>query len=184
MARQVFFILLIACAWSSTAHALRFSVRATTPFVYVQIGHGDLSSYGLLGPPASLVDEIVFTFPPGVQSGDGTAVTGGTVIPIAFLGKSVGRQNTWRINMDSAAGLTNGSGDSMPFSEFSWTTQDGDIPGGQFNNSANQLLLQYSRRSNRRARGIVDYLTFSYANTTIYPPGVYQGRVIFTITEL
>ena len=175
---------MLVCVWGSTAHALRFSVRATTPFVYVQIGHGDLSSYGLLGGPASLVDEIVFSFPPGVQSGDGTPITGTPTIPIAFLGKSVSNLNTWRVNIDSAAGLSNGSGDVMPFSEFSWITQDGEIPGGQFNNSANQLLMQYSRRGNRRARGVVDYLTFSYANTNIYPSGVYTGRVIFTITEL
>lgn len=184
MGRQFFLILLFACAWCSPAQALRFSVRTTTPFVYVQIGHGDLSTYGLLGPPASLVDEVVFTFPPGVQTGDGTPVVGTPVMPIAFLGYSGRTRSNYRINMDSAAGLANGAGDPMPFSEFSWTTQDGDIPSGQFNDSSNQLLLQYSRRGRRRARGIVDYLTFSYANTQIYPPGIYTGRVIYTITEL
>ncbi|UCG72167.1 MAG: hypothetical protein JSV45_13095 [Chromatiales bacterium] len=184
MGRKAFFILLFASLWFSTAHALRFSVRATTPFVYVQIGHGDLSSYGLLGPPASLIDEVAFTFPAGVQSGDGTPVAGTPVIPIAFLGYSGRNRSIYRITIDSSAGLTNINGDSMPFSEFSWVTQDGDIPAGQFNNSPNQLLFQYSQRGRRRARGIVDYLSFSYANTQIYPAGVYTGRVFFTITEL
>ncbi|MGI9330721.1 MAG: hypothetical protein ACR2QB_08365 [Gammaproteobacteria bacterium] len=184
MVRKLFVILLIASAWSSAAYALRFSVQATTPFVYVQIGHGQLSNDGLLGPPANLVDEIVFTLPPGVTAGDGTPVIGTPVMPVAFLGKSVTNQNTWRVNIDSSGGLINGSGDLMPLSEFSWTTQDGDIPGGQFDNSAFQFLFDYSRRGRRRARGLIDYLTFEYANTAIYPSGVYTGQVTFTITEL
>ena len=85
--------------------------------------------------------------------------------------------------MNSAGGLINGNGDVIPFSTLSWTTQDGDIPSGQFDDSANQFLQQYNRRG-RRARGVVDYLTFSYANTASFPPGTYSGRVTYTITNL
>ena len=183
MGHKFFLTVLLACAWSWPAHALRFSVNVTAPLVYIQVGHGELSSYGLLGGPASQVDEVVFNFPPGTQTGDGTPVTGTPVIPFAFLGYSGRNQANYRINIDSSAGLTNVRGDRLPFSEFSWTTQDGDIPAGQFNDSANQLLLDYRGRG-RRMRGVVDYLTFSYNNTQIYPAGTYTGRVIYTITEL
>ena len=170
-------------AFALPGHALRFSVAPIIPFVYIQVGHGALSAYGLLGPPANLVDVVSFSIPPGVQPGDGTPIVGGPVIPIAFLGYSGGNQANYMVTMNSASGLVNGTGDVIPFTEFSWTTQDGDIPPGQFDGSANQFLAQYNGRG-RRARGVVDYLTFSYANSTIYPPGAYSGRVTYTISQL
>jgi hypothetical protein len=165
------------------AHAVRFSLTPSPPFVYIQVGHGDLSILGMFGPPAGQVDEVVFTLPPGVQSGDGTPIIGTPVMPILFLGKSGGNQANYRVTMNSTAGLVNATGDVIPFADFSWTTQDGDIPAGQFNGSANQLLAQYNFNGNR-ARGVVDYLTFAYANTVVRPGGTYTGRVVYTITEL
>ena len=164
-------------------HALRFSVRPFAPFVYVQVGHGVLGIFGLFGPPVSQVDEVTFPLPPGVQFGDGTPIAGTPVIPILFLGYSGGNRANYLVTMNSAGGLINGNGDVIPFSTLSWTTQDGDIPSGQFDDSANQFLQQYNRRG-RRARGVVDYLTFSYANTASFPPGTYSGRVTYTITNL
>jgi hypothetical protein len=137
----------------------------------------------MLGPPVGQIDEVLFTLPPGVQAGDGTPVVGTPVMPILFLGNGVGNQTSYRVTMNSASGLVNATGNLIPFSDFSWTTQDGDIPAGQFNGSANQLLAQYSFNGNA-TRGIVDYLTFSYANTVVRPGGTYTGRVVYTITEL
>jgi hypothetical protein len=178
-------IVLIAflAALPAVAHALRFSLTPSPPFVYIQVGHGDLSIFGMPGPPAGQVDQVVFTLPPGVQSGNGTPVVGTPVMPILFLGKSVGNQANYRVTMNSSAPLVNASGALIPFSDFSWTTQDGDIPAGQFNGSANQLLAQYNFNGNR-SRGVVDYLTFRYANTVVRPGGTYTGRVVYTITEL
>jgi hypothetical protein len=170
-------------AFSLPGHALRFSVAARPPFVFIQVGHGELSTYGLLGPPVAQVDQVTFPLPPGVQFGDGTPIVGTPVIPIALLGYSGGNQANYLVTMNSSGGLVNGNGDVIPFSDLSWTTQDGDIPSGQFDNSANQFLQQYNRRG-RRARGVVDYLTFSYANTSTYPGGTYSGRVTYTITNL
>jgi hypothetical protein len=181
--RARFFVIAVFAVLPAGAHALRFSVAPLFPFVYIQVGHGDLSVHGMLGPPAGQVDEVLFTLPAGVQSGDGTPVVGTPVIPILFLGFSGGNRANYRVTMNSAAGLVNGSGELIPFSDFSWTTQDGDIPAGQFNGAANQLLAQYNFNGNR-ARGVVDYLTFSYANAVVRPGGTYTGRVVYTITEL
>jgi hypothetical protein len=157
-------------AFSLPGHALRFSVAARPPFVFIQVGHGELSTYGLLGPPVAQVDQVTFPLPPGVQFGDGTPIVGTPVIPIALLGYSSGNQANYLVTIDSSGGLVNGNGDVIPFSDLSWTTQDG-------------FLQQYNRRG-RRARGVVDYLTFSYANTSTYPGGTYSGRVTYTITNL
>jgi hypothetical protein len=179
--RILLFVLLSAPAL--TAHAVRFSVQPVLPFVYIQIGHGSMSDYGLLGPPAGQIDEVVFALPAGGQAGDGTPIAGTPVIPIMFLGYSGGNRANYLVTMNSSAGLVNARGDRIDFSEFSWTTQDGDIPPGQFDDSANQLLQQYSGNG-RRARGVVDYLTFSFANVQIHPGGTYTGRVVYTVTEL
>jgi hypothetical protein len=105
------------------------------------------------------------------------------MIPILFLGYSGGNRANYRVTMNSATGLVSATGAVIPFSDFRWTTQDGDIPAGQFNGASNQLLAQYNFNGNR-ARGIVDYLTFTYANTTVRTGGTYTGRVVYTITEL
>jgi hypothetical protein len=154
------------------SHALLFSVRPGPPFVYIQVGGS-----------GQTIDTVTFTVPAGPGAGSGTPIVGAPVIPITVLGYSGRNQANYRITMNSAAGFTNPSGARIPFSDFSWTTRDGDIPAGQFNDSANQLLLQYNGRGNR-ARGITDYLTFSYANTSVYPGGTYTGRVVYTVTEL
>lgn len=179
------FVALIAAILSPRAtNAVEIRINRTNPFVYIQIGHGDLRRRGLFGPPSGQVDEVSFTFPAGVQPGDGTPVLGTPTIPIALLGLSVGNQANYRVTVNSSAGLTNEFGDMLPFAEISWTTTDGDIPSGTFDDSANQFLLEYNFAPTNRGRGVIDYLTFSYANDTIYPAGTYTGRVIYTITEL
>jgi hypothetical protein len=166
-----------------SVQALRLNINVTIPFVYIQVGHGLISSYGMFGPPAGLVDEVTFGFPPGVQAGDGTDVIGTPVIPVMVLGYSGGNRSRYTVTMNSSVPLTSGSGNTIPFSEFSWTTQDGDIPAGTFDGGAQQTLVTMDGRG-RRARGLVDYLTFSYGNDNAYPAGTYQGRVVYTITNL
>ena len=112
------------------------------------------------------------------------ADTGTPVIPIALLGLSAGNQTNFRVTVNSSAPLINGVGDSLPFSEIAWVTRDGDIPAGQFDESANQFLMNYTFAPTNRGRGVIDYLTFSYTNTRIYPAGTYTGRVTYTVTEL
>jgi hypothetical protein len=183
MRRNRILLFVVFAVPALTAHALRFSVQPTQPFVFIQIGHGSSSDYGLLGPPAGQVDEVAFTIPAGGQVGDGTPIVGAPVIPIMLLGYSGVNRANYVVTMNSSAGLVNGRGDRIDFSEFTWTSQDGDIPSGQFDGSANQLLQQYTGHG-RRTRGIVDYLTFSFTNTQIHPGGTYSGRVVYTITEL
>lgn len=180
--------ILILCAISASlprpANAVEIRINRTTPFVYIQVGHGSLRRRGLFGPPANLIDEVTFSFPAGVQPGDGTPITGAPVIPVALLGLSAGNQTNFRVTVNSSAPLVNEFGDSLPFSEIAWVTRDGDIPAGQFDESASQFLMNYAFAPTNRGRGVIDYLTFSYANTRIYPAGTYTGRVTYTVTEL
>ena len=180
--RQLFILLI--CTLPAIAQAIHVQIGFTNPFVYIQIGHGQYSSLGLWGPPANLIDEVSFTFPAGVQPGDGTPITGTPDrIPIAVLAYSGGGRANFRVTIDSSQPLTNGAGDTIPFSKFSWTTRNGHIGSGTFNDTANQLWQQYSFNF-PRGRGVLDFMTFEFANDQIYRPGTYTGRVTYTITEL
>ena len=180
----VIIALVVASTYPRDASPVEIRINRTTPFVYIQIGHGDLKRRGLFGPPSGLVDEVSFTFPVGVRPGDGTPILGTPTIPVALLGLSAGNQTSFRVTMNSSGRLTNEFGDTLPFSEIGWTTSDGDIPSGTFDDSVNQFLIEYNLAPTDRGRGIIDYLTFSYANDKVYPAGTYTGRVVYTITEL
>ncbi len=156
-------------------------------FVYIQIGHGQVSSLGLFGAPAGMIDEVSFDFPVGTRPGDGVAISGTPVMPFLLIGSRTFFGfwvNNFRLTANTAMPLTNAGGDSIPFSEFSWTSRDGDIPNGRFNDSAVQNLNAFNPGWNSNVRGVIDYLTFSYDNDQIFAPGVYTGRVTYTITLL
>jgi hypothetical protein len=166
------------------SHALRFNVAPAGPMVFVQVGSGELSIHGLFGPPEGQIDVVSFDVPTADAAGNGVAVIGEPTIPIALLGFGTKKETNYVVTMDSSSGLVNTqTGAQIPFSDISWTSQDGEIPSGQFDGSPNQLLSEYNFHGNR-AKGVVDYLTFSYANTSVYPSGTYRGRVSFTVTLL
>jgi hypothetical protein len=161
-------LLLCLIAVSVPVQALQFTIRRPVPFVFIQVGNrGGLQ----------VVD---FSVPAG-QAGTGTPVVGTPDIEIRFIGRRFrnGASN-YVVTMDSSGGLTNGAGDTMPLSDFSWTNQDGDVPAGQFDGTASQLLFQYAGPY----LGFGDTFTFSYANTSVYPAGTYTGVVSYTIAQL
>jgi hypothetical protein len=73
------------------------------------------------------------------------------------------------------------SATTIPMTQISWTASTGQWPSGTFSGAANQLLLLFlaggtSGAVTRRE----DILSYSYANSTAYPAGVFQGRVTYT----
>lgn len=82
----------------------------------------------------------------------------------------------------SAPSLTNASGDSIPFSEISWTASGiGDavqaIPSGSFTGGTQTLAIF----------GVNQWMeschTFKYLNSTSVASGTYSGRATYTLTE-
>ena len=161
--------ILLFCFFGAYSHALTFSVRPGPPFVSIQVGS------------ATQLDTVTFTVPPGA-SGNATPIVGAPVVEMTVLGYSGSNQSNYQLTVNSSSGLVSGSGARIPFSNFSWTTRDGDIPAGRFNDSSTQLIL-FEGHGNR-ARGITDYLTFQYDNALVYPGGTYTGRLVYTVTQL
>jgi hypothetical protein len=82
----------------------------------------------------------------------------------------------------SAANLVNATGDTIPFSQISWTsTGNGDagvevIPGGTFTGGTQTLATLGVNTWNESCH------TFSYANSATRAAGTYTGRATYTLS--
>ena len=98
------------------------------------------------------------------------------------------------VTANSSSGLACSSGPCgttvIPFSKVSWTSSNlesgapyagQDFVSGSFSGSPNQTLLDFTAPA-ARSFSIVNDWVFSYSNDTLYPAGVYTGRVTFTAT--
>lgn len=107
------------------------------------------------------------------------------------------------VNSSTQLACQSGSGcgtATIPFSKISWTASansaaaSGDIQSGQFSGSTAQQISAFNANAGTALLCIriipvlcpitntmsATRMTFSYANDTIYPAGIYTGRVIFT----
>ena len=115
-------------------------------------------------------------------NGDGTPISGspaGVVIEVSTRRETSRDMNQvyYVITADSSVPLSSGL-DTIPFTEISWTSQDGDIPAGRFDGTSAQVI-----RGLTRARwSISDRSTFIYDNDQAVPAGTYTGTVTYTIS--
>lgn len=119
---------------------------------------------------------------PASMSGDGTPISG---TPAGVLIEVSARRATFRdwlnaryiVTADSSTPLSNGTA-TIPFTDISWTSQDGDIPSGRFDGSSAQVILG----STRAFYQVRDWHTFTYDNTRVLPAGIYTGMVTYTVS--
>jgi hypothetical protein len=147
-----------------------------------------------------VIDNVIFDVA-GAALGGGAvpSTTGGVYIQVTVRKPlTSGAALAQSLTVNSSAGLTCVSGSGcgttvIPFSSISWvsvvqesgTYANWDIPNGTFTGAAAQTL--YNVNVNPLFEGVMDStntLTFSYANSTVYPSGNYTGRVIFTAASL
>ena len=81
----------------------------------------------------------------------------------------------------SAANLVNATGDTIPFSQISWTsTANGntspDIAAGTFNGGTITLA------NIAAGTWVEDCHTFTYANTAVRAAGTYTGRATYSLS--
>lgn len=87
------------------------------------------------------------------------------------------------LSVTSPANLTTAGGDSIPFSQISWTvTAPGSpnpnvIPAGTFNGGQQTLATVAANTY------IENCHSFSYANSSLPAAGTYNGRVTYTMTS-
>ena len=149
----------------SMAEAITFNLRNdATPRLSIRVG------------ASNNISEVSFAVP-AARLGNGTPVAGSPGIRIELRIQASGANPlTGYLSADSLSNpLTNENGNTIPFSEISWTAQDGDIPSGSFNATTSQPLVSFP--SSGRIR---DRHTFSYANTVDVEAGTYSGRIVYT----
>lgn len=145
------------------------------------------------------IDNVVFNVP-GASVPLATPVTSAnTVQVIITISKPVTANpaTPQTLTVNSSAGLVCQSGGCgstiIPMNTISWvstvletgTYAGWDVRSGSFTGSATQTLM--SQLVNPLFQGpmtITNTLTFTYSNATIYPSGVYSGRVVFTASSL
>ena len=117
---------------------------------------------------------------PVARVGDGTPIAG---TPNSVLIEASARRTSFFeaiftnfiISVDSSIPLSSGS-NTIPFTDISWTAQDGDIPSGSFTGSPAQVILGPTRTLWQ----VRDWHTFYYNNIRVVPSGTYTGRVTYT----
>lgn len=187
--------LALACGFASPAGAV---------FTF-----GPLAAYRQLtlrvGSTGSTVDTVVFDISgasvwpspapvQGVPNGPSTSPAGGVEIFMDVQLATVGLTSYANLYIDSSAGLrcVAGSGcgtTTIPFSNVSWmsynrdTTYPGsDVSPDSFDDSSSQQIIGVSAFN--QSATMSNVLTFSYANSFLYPAGRYSGRVVYTAVIL
>jgi hypothetical protein len=93
-----------------------------------------------------------------------------------------GTTGTATLSVTTAANLVNATGDTIPFTQISWTsTGNSDagaqpIPAGAFNGGTQTLATFKVNTWNESCH------TFSYANTASVASGTYTGRATYTLS--
>ena len=161
----VLFLAGMACGYAGICVAMVFTLKeAAPPEIQIRVGGGGKS-----------IHTVSFDVPLA-NAGDGTPVAGSRRIWIHLeLRTTAATPLTGFLTVDSSTPLDNGTGGTIPVSDISWTTQDGELPSGSFAGTSNQLLTSFS--GSIRVR---DRLSFSFANDTLYDAGTYTGQVIYT----
>ena len=194
---------LLACA---DARAYVVNINQGTDTVYLRVGDGNFSGqFSSGGTPQSggAISRVSVTVPqaalgngtPQVMSANGrlTSDWDGYLFCNAgqlYVGGFYRRSNNANVNatltVTAPAFLTNGSGDTIPISEISWTSSgNGDgaaaqpVPAGAFQGGGGtQTLASDFRRNTWRE----SCLTFRYANSQLVAGGTYNARVTYTLT--
>jgi hypothetical protein len=158
------------------AAAARLDFRVVIPRVlFLAVGSG---AAGLA--PDSTIDTVIFDYSNNATA-LGTGVAAGTisgnVVPVRVLGNG----GVIALESTNTGVLTNTTSDTIPWSEITVVSSDGTnfaspVPGGA---AVNLGISSGTKVTNRTANW-----TFSYANTAVVPPGIYDtnGRVTYIAT--
>jgi len=198
---------LLCLAEMASAHAWSLTINSGSRRLFLHVGNGAVSgASGTLNGSAGTSGAInlVEVSVPVTQFGDGTPLAmtsnstqstslygdGNNTCPTPASQVMVGagyRRNSGAANatltVQSPANLINGTGDTIPFTEISWTVSapgsgvPNVIPAGAFNGGTQTLATIPGNTY------IENCHTFSYANSAVRAAGTYNGRVTYTLAS-
>jgi hypothetical protein len=193
----------VAMLAAPAADAFTVNIGTGTRAIYLQVGNGSFTgTYSGGGTPLNNATiNTVSVAVPAAQVGNGTAqaMTSNSTqatsyydnyafcnppaqIYIGGFFRLPGTTGTATLSVTTAANLTNAGGDTIPFSQISWTSSgNGDtgaqpIPAGTFTGGT-QTLTTFPVNTWRESCH-----TFSYANAAARASGTYTGRATYTLS--
>lgn len=194
------------CALAAVpAAAFTTNITAANPrTIYLQVGVGSFTggNYNAGGTPqanptVNLVSVTVPTAAVGNSAAqamatntgatssfyDGFAFCNANQLYVGGFYRSTTNTGAATVTANSATPLSNGAGQTLPFTQIRWTSSgNGDtgaqpFPAGTFTGTASQAIGTIAR--NRWAESC---LSFSYLNTTTPAAGTYTGTVTYTLS--
>jgi hypothetical protein len=197
-------VLLLAAIVPATALGFTVNIGTGSRAIYLQVGNGSFTgTYSTGGTPGNntTINKVTVTVPAAaVGSGAAQAMTSDSTVANSFYDnysfctppnqvyiggffRNTGTTGTATLSVTtSAANLVSAGGDTIPFSQVSWTSSgNGDtgaqpIPAGTFTGGT-QSLASFPVNTWRESCH-----TFAYANAASVPPGTYTGRATYTLS--
>jgi len=198
-------LMLLVLLTATPAAAFTVNINPGSSAVFLQVGVGSFSGvYSSGGTPQNnpTINVVSVAVPPAaVISGADQQMTSDSTQAISFydgfnfcvppnqvyFGGFYRRPNTANqtalLQAIVPAALVSAAGDTIPFSQIRWTSGgagDGTaaqpVPAGRFINGGVQTIGNFRRNTWNES-----CLTFFYDNDPV-PGGVYEGRVIYTLT--
>lgn len=188
---------------AASVHSYAFvaTISAGPRTLFLQVGAGSMTggNFSSGGTPGnnSAINSVSVNVPSaalgtGVQAmtTDSTVTTSPydsfsfcTVPAQVYVGgfyRTPGAAGSGTLSVTSPATLSNGLGDTLPFTSISWVSGGaGDatatIPSGTFA-GATQTIYSVTRNN-----WFESCLAFQYANTALIPAGTFTGRVTYTL---
>lgn len=191
-------LVLLVCAPLTSAHAWSLSIAAAPRRVFLHVGNGstDADNGTINRVSASLSGAQLIGGTPQPMTTNSTQsaslldgfATCPTPASQILVGASYRRNNnsgsaTATLRVTSPANLVSAAGDTIPFSQISWTVAAPGspdptvIPGGAFSGAV-QTLATVSANTH-----IENCHSFIYANNAIRAAGTYTGQVTYTLTS-
>jgi hypothetical protein len=192
-------LLLLCGAQVGAAHAWSLTIAAASRRVFLHVGNGTAEANNATENlvSATLTGAQLLSGTPLAMTSDSTQSAslydGFTTCPTpasqVIVGASYRRSNAANgpasatLRVTSPASLTNAAGDTIPFSEISWTVSapgssvPNVIPAGAFNGAAQTLTTIPANTY------IENCHSFTYANSAVRAAGTYNGRVTYTLSS-
>ena len=183
------------------SHAFVATIGAGTRTLFLQVGAGTMTggNFRSGGTPGnnSTINSVSVNVPSAALGTGVQAMTTDSTVAASpydsfafcnvpaqvYVGgfyRTPGAAGNGTLSVTSPATLSNGLGDTLPFTSISWVSGgNGDatatIPSGTFT-GATQTLYSVTRNN-----WFESCLAFNYANTALVPAGTFTGRVTYTL---
>ena len=191
--------LLLLCGQFGAAHAWSLALSAASRRVFLHVGNGTANgNNGQVNLVSATISgaQLIAGTPQAMTTNSTQSQSlydGYTTCPDPanqiMIGASYRRNNgsngpaSATLRVSSPASLTNAAGDTLPFSEISWTVsapgspQPNVIPAGSFNGGTQTLASVPANTY------IENCHSYRYANSAVRASGTYNGQVTYTLSS-